>query len=182
MTSNNSNWITEFEKEIKDENDEFNKLKDLKFKEKTYNDRIKLQTKEIKEKNAEKMRLKLESEERVRKEKDKVNKLRSKYAMMKQAADTEYKSILDTFKKNNDKNIAKIDEELQALDRQESMYKTTEDYMKKQVQKYKDAEGSQRKQKFEEEKKATAAKITELENKVRQLNEETENAFKEKEK
>lgn len=78
MNSNNNNWISEFEKEIKDENDEFNRLKDLKADEKRFNDLLKSQTKDIKERNAEKMRLKLESEERVRKEKDKVNKLRAK--------------------------------------------------------------------------------------------------------
>lgn len=89
MNSNNNNWISEFEKEIKDENAEFNRLKDLKTKEKNFNDKLKSQTKEIKEKNAEKMRLKLESEERVRKEKDKVNKLRAKYAMQYQAASAE---------------------------------------------------------------------------------------------
>lgn len=100
MNSNNNNWISEFEKEIKDENDEFNRLKDLKADEKRFNDLLKSQTKEIKEKNAEKMRLKLESEERVRKEKDKVNKLRAKYAMQYQAESAEYDSILDTNSKN----------------------------------------------------------------------------------
>lgn len=78
MSSNNNNWIMDFNKEINEENDEFNRLKDLKVQEKNLNDELKQKTKEIKEKNAEKMRLKLDSEERVRKEKDKVNKLRAK--------------------------------------------------------------------------------------------------------
>lgn len=69
--------IFEFEKEIKDENDEFNRLKDKKAHKKRLNDLPKSQTKEIQEKYAEKMLLKLESEERLLKEKDKVNKLRA---------------------------------------------------------------------------------------------------------
>jgi len=34
MSSNNNNWIMDFNKEINEENDEFNRLKDLKVQEK----------------------------------------------------------------------------------------------------------------------------------------------------
>lgn len=181
MKGSNTNWIGVFESEINNEKDEFERLKTLKGTEKELNDMLKQQTRQIKEKNAEKMRLKLESEEKVRKEKDKVNKLKAKYAMSKQADETEYRSVLETNKNNNAKKLEEVDRELAELDRQESMYKATEEYMKKQVTVYKDSEGQVRKERFEAEKNSTTKKITELETKVRTLTEEVDAAVKKKE-
>lgn len=82
LTTNTSNsCIDDFDKSIKDEESEWNKLRDLKAEEKKLNDELKKQNKEIKDKNAEKLRYKMDSEEKTRKEKDKLNNLKAKQDM-----------------------------------------------------------------------------------------------------
>lgn len=123
LTSNTC--ISEFEKLIKDEEADYNRLKVLKFEEKRLNDDIKRQNKEIKEKINEKQRFKIESEEKQRKDKDRLNKLKAKYELEIKAMQTEYDSSLDTTKKNYNKIITNLDNKFAELEEQEHMYTHT---------------------------------------------------------
>jgi len=75
------NCIHDFDKSVKEDEAEANRLPTLKSEEKRLNDELKKQNKEINEMKAEKLRFKMDYEEKARKDKDRLNKMRAEYEL-----------------------------------------------------------------------------------------------------
>mmetsp|Transcript_9778 Transcript_9778/g.21519 ORF Transcript_9778/g.21519 Transcript_9778/m.21519 type:complete len:129 (-) Transcript_9778:331-717(-) len=126
------------------------------------------------------MRYKMDTEEKTRKEKDRINKLRASHEMKYQSMNAEYDSILDTTEKNYKKELIKLEQDMKNLEEQEEIYKKTSEYMNVKIKAYKESEGQTKRGEYEKEKNTTSTKIKDLTEQVNELVKEVKRLEKER--